>query len=173
MDDNGLGAIIDIGCGCGLPILLLLLGFTVGALVEKAHLKRLAVAEAELAGIVMCSVGRLPDAGPQGSPHAQLVVTEVMISSDYFKTFIATLIKLLGGELRTYRSLMERARREALVRLARQARDAGCDLVCNIRIETADLTGAAISAKKNPIVAVGVIASGTAVRRGVAPQTAQ
>ena len=121
-----------------LPIVVLLIfGFSVGSLVERAHFKRLAAREAALADMLVTDLKTLPagcDAGVFG-----LVTGEVVIASDYFKSFAARLRKLIGGELRTFESLMLRARREALVRMLESARRMGADAVVNVRFSTSNI----------------------------------
>ncbi|TVR42934.1 MAG: hypothetical protein EA402_10805 [Planctomycetota bacterium] len=65
---------------------------------------------------------------------------------------------MVGGEVRTYTQLVERCRREALLRLKQEARDAGYDLVVNLRLDTSTIGG-----KSN--VMIEVLATGTALRR--------
>jgi uncharacterized protein YbjQ (UPF0145 family) len=56
---------------------------------------------------------------------ARLVSGSVVISSDYFKTFVAGFRAFFGGRFRGYETLLERARREALLRLKAEAQAAG------------------------------------------------
>ena len=78
---------------------------------------------------------------PGGVPATggTIVLGEVVIASDYFKTFVAWLRKLFGGELRTYETMMSRARREAKLRMLEQADDFGAELVVNVRFEWSDV----------------------------------
>jgi len=87
-----------------------------------------------------------------------LVAGSVVIATDYFKVFAAGLRGLFGGELRTYRSLMSRARREALVRMLEQAKQAGAQAVWNVRFETSTIEG------KRRAGGAEVLAYGTALR---------
>ncbi len=60
----------------------------------------------------------------------------VVIATDYFKVFAAGLRNLFGGEMKTYRTLMGRARREAIVRMLEQAQELGGDAggtFCGVR----------------------------------------
>ena len=57
--------------------------------------------------------------------------------------------------------LLERARREAVLRIQEEAKELGYDAVCNIRLETADVGGRG-SNNKNKIVMASILASGTA-----------
>jgi uncharacterized protein YbjQ (UPF0145 family) len=78
------------------------------------------------------------------------------VSSDYFKSFVAGFRNLVGGRFRGYESLLERARREALLRLKLQAREAGASLVIGVRFHSTRIAGSATPA-------VEVMAYGTAL----------
>ena len=62
--------------------------------------------------------------------------------------------------MRSYESLLDRAKREAILRLKAQA--TGCDAIINLRMETSNL--ASVQSRKKGIGGVEVIAYGTAVR---------
>lgn len=66
---------------------------------------------------------------------ATLVMGEVVIAADYFKTFAAGIRNLIGGEVRTYQTLLTRARREAKLRMIDEAQALGSELVINVRFE--------------------------------------
>ena len=57
--------------------------------------------------------------------HPSMVTGNVVISVDYFKTVVAGLRNLVGGNVNTYETLLDRARREALLRLQQQALELG------------------------------------------------
>lgn len=113
---------------------LLGLGLFVGRAVENAHLKRLDAQERELASIIVSDLRFLP--GNWRATNATIVGGEVVIATDYFKTFAAGLRKLIGGRMRSYETLLERARREAMVRMLRRAQAGGANVVWNVRFET-------------------------------------
>ena len=71
--------------------------------------------------------------------RAFLVHGEVVGSADYFKTFVAGFRNLVGGRFRSYETLMERARREALLRLKADAHARGARLVVCVRFETTSI----------------------------------
>jgi len=142
-----------------LPVLvLLILGYTVGSLAERRHLKRLAVREDRLKYIMVTDIRSLPP-GCVSQPCG-LVDGEVVVASDYFKTFAANLKKMIGGELRTYETLMERARREALIRVKEAAERMGANHVVNVRFATSNI-GA--SGRRKMAAMVEMYAYGTAV----------
>ncbi len=117
---------------------LLFLGLTVGTTVDRRHRKRLDERETELASMLVTDIKTFPGGAEQAS-HATLVMGQVVIGSDYLKTFLARLRNIFGGEVRSFLSLIERARREALVRMMQEARDRGFDSVCNVRYETSNI----------------------------------
>ncbi len=121
----------------GVLAMVLILAFSIGSLVEGAHFKRLARREAAMSHILVTDIQQLP-AGTVAS-HCAMVTGEVVIASDYFKTFVATLRKLVGGELKTFESLMVRARREALLRMVEATSQMGCNAVVNVRFATSNI----------------------------------
>ena len=143
----------------GPVIVLLILGLIAGKLFERRHYRRLGEREVALRHMVVTDLRALPP-GCAVEP-CELVTGEVVVASDYFKTFAASLKKLLGGELRTFETLMERARREALVRMLESAERIGANAVVNVRFATSNIG----SMKRNRKAAmVEMYAYGTAVR---------
>jgi len=142
----------------GAPLLMLILGLVVGGAIESAHFRRLGVAEEALSGIAMSDMKRLPP-NWQAS-EAVLVTGETVIATDYFKVFSASLRNLFGGRVRTYETLVERARREAIVRMLKQAQAAGANVVWNVRIETATIQGK----QQGKSGGIEVMAYGTAMK---------
>jgi uncharacterized protein YbjQ (UPF0145 family) len=140
---------------------LVAVGLGAGRVTERRHLARLGTREQENLGVLITDVRSYPG-GVSGPPPA-LVVAETVISSDYFKSFVATLRRIIGGELRSFESLMMRARREVMAQLSEQARAAGYDAICNVRIEGIDITGGTTS--QRGVIVVCLQASGTAYRR--------
>ncbi|MCG3178031.1 MAG: hypothetical protein BIFFINMI_00354 [Phycisphaerae bacterium] len=149
----------------GVPAALLLLGWLAGRWTEGSHLRRLAAAEAELAGLFLSDVKSFPPS-PEATGGATLVIAEVVMGVDYLKHFTARIRKIFGGEVRSYSSMMARARREAVVRLLAQVHAQGYDAVCNVRLEMADI-GGSVGPRSMPLAAI--LASGTAYRRRPQP----
>ncbi len=140
----------------GLPILgLIFFGF-IGAYVERRHYAALRIREAATARLPIMTARTLETG--RLVADARLVATEVMISHDYFKRFLAQLRNLFGGRIRSYDTLLDRARREALLRLKEQCPDAS--IIANLRLETLCVT----TSRRNSIVGVELIAYGTAIR---------
>ncbi|MBN1514500.1 MAG: heavy metal-binding domain-containing protein [Phycisphaerae bacterium] len=144
-----------------LPVLgLLVLGYGVGRWVEHRHLLSLEARELGHRGFVVTNLRMVPS--PETVRESYLVLGEAVIATDYFKSFAARLRSLVGGEIRAYNTLMTRARREALLRMLDQARQAGSREVYNVRYETSNIRSAN---PRNPGVSVEVFAFGTAVVR--------
>ena len=113
-------------------IILMLIGFFFGRANEAAHNKRLSVAEAELSHIQINNLKHINEPLEEGGV---LVTGSVVVAVDYFKKFIAALKMIFGGKLGMYNSLVTRARREAIVRMMRDADALGADAIYNVRIE--------------------------------------
>jgi len=137
---------------------LLVLGLVIGGWIESAHFRSLKEREHALANILVSDLRRLPDNWRATDPL--LVTGEVVIATDYFKVFVASLRKLFGGRVRGYEALMERARREAIVRMVEQAQAAGANAVWNVRIETSTIQGK----QEGKSGGVEVLAYGTAIK---------
>lgn len=155
--DFTLEAIVGILCNCGLPLFLAALGLVVGKSVEYSHLRSLAQREEALRSMIATNLRRAPAGHPATS--GRLVSGSVVIGSDYFKTLVAGLKKLIGGEIRSYERMLERARREALCRMLESARAQGATTVVNVRYETSNIGG--IGSKSPPMAEV--VAYGTAL----------
>lgn len=158
-----IGLILQLVFGVGLGLLLLGIGFFAGRWAESRHLASLSAREAELSGVMVTDFKSFPGGADPGA-HGAFVVGEAVISSDYFKTFLSSIRKIIGGEMRSYQRLLDRARREATVRMLKDARARGFDAVCNVRYEGYDIA-AGVKAGNKPVVSVAVQAFGTAYRR--------
>ncbi len=143
-----------------LPFLLVGLGFVVGRLRERRHIESILRREAELAYIRISNLKSVPDA--HHVKQAMLVSGDAVIASDYFKSFASGLRKMIGGEMRAYETLMDRARRESTLRMLQEARNVGAQEVWNVRWETSNIRSAN---GRNKAVSVEVFAFGTAVIR--------
>ncbi len=142
-------------------LVLLSIGLFFGRAAERRHYKELATREAELRHIQVFAERRLPTT--ETFTHARLVVGSVVIAEDYFKRFAAGLRSFFGGRLTAYESLMDRGRREAIVRMKQEALDHGCSLIFNVRLETSSLTEDTSS--RSPMFSAEFMAYGTALAR--------
>lgn len=153
---------VDIILNFVMPAMLLLVGLVGGSVIAGMHLRRLTRRERQMAHVCVTNLRHMADTDTSKTPF--MVIGEVTLSTDYLTSFLANLKNLLGGELRGYRELAMRARREALLRMMEEADRQGCDGICNVRMEFADISGVAEGRGKKTAM-VTVLASGTAYRR--------
>ena len=140
-----------------MPLILFLIGYFAGSLAERRHFISLRKREAKTRAMVVCTfVPKL-----QGDVlQSQLVTGATVVSLDYFKRILAALRLIFGGRVKSYETLLDRARREAVLRMKEQAVAKGYSTVINVRIETSSIASKG-SQKGN--AGVEVLAFGTAV----------
>ena len=137
-------------------LFLVSLGIIFGRANEKAHLKRLRAEEEEMSHIKVLSIKTLPPNLAQGGA---LVQGNVVIAVDYFKVIMSTIRMIFGGRLNSYETLLDRARREAIVRMQKDAESLGADAIYNARVEFS-----AVGQQPQKIGGAELLAYGTAVR---------
>ncbi|PLX42554.1 MAG: hypothetical protein C0608_02705 [Deltaproteobacteria bacterium] len=141
-------------------ISLMVLGYTAGSLAERGHFKSLIRREDATMKqpVVTFEDGYELPAGAKFR-KSTLVSGSVVISIDYFKRFLASLRFLVGGRVGAYESLLDRARREAILRMKYQA--GGADIILGMRVETSTIGGRRKNNKG--LGSVEAVAYGTAV----------
>ena len=144
-------------------LFLILIGLVVGRMTEKQHFQSLQQRELEYQDVLITQLKSFPIAKP-GEQPPQLFIGEVVIASDYLKSFFAKLRGIFGGEVKSYQSLLIRARREATLRILEQAQAQNYNAICNLRLETADVGGNTSSTNRG-VVMVAILASATAYHR--------
>lgn len=144
----------------GLPLAVIVLAYLVGSWLERRHFREIREREDALRTFPVTTFEALPANWRVG--RSELVAGSVVVSLDYFKRIVAGLRGLVGGRIRTYEPLLDRARREAVLRMVETARNRKYDAVINVRLETSRLA----NAKGNGEGTAGVemLAFGTAVR---------
>lgn len=130
-------------------------GFFVGRHLEKKHYR--SIMEREACVSFPLTSRRFPETSETEIDRGEMVFGSVVISVDYFKRVLSALINLFGGDLRPYETLLDRARREATLRLVESCPDA--DEIINLRIETSSIS----KGSNRNIGCVEVIAYGTAI----------
>lgn len=143
------------------PTLVLLgMGVCVGGFRERRHLASLARREGMARDVILTNLKRLPDEAT--IRNVALVGGQVVIATDYFKTFATVLRNLMGGEMRAAQTLLLRARREAVLRMIGEARQLGAKEIYNVRFAFCNITQ--MSGNKGAM-AVEIYAYGTAIVR--------
>ncbi|MEG0483481.1 MAG: heavy metal-binding domain-containing protein [Acinetobacter sp.] len=117
-----------------ITLVLFFIGWGFGRFIEQKHLKELAEKEQRLL-YIRIDTNKFQTSEAQG----QLISSNVVISHDYFKYIIAQIQNFLGGNLTTYESVVERARREAIVRLKQEAEKVGAKHIMGLRLSTTEL----------------------------------
>ena len=130
-----------------------------GRALERRHLKNLLLLESGSRGILAVTIEELPKDWHVQS--CELVMGNVVISQDYFKRFMASLKGVVGGNIGVFEPLLERARREALIRMKGVAHARGYDTIFNVRLETAALASSRSDGKGT--AGVEILAFGTAI----------
>lgn len=145
-------------------LVLLVIGIIFGQLNERAHYRDIERREKLYRRVLVLPERFIPPA--LKAEQTRLVCGSVVVSSDYFKRVSAGLKQLIGGRLGMYESLIDRARREAILRLKEDAFKFGAHAVCNLKIQTSSISQGA----QGQIGSVEVLAYGTAVRPGTVQQ---
>jgi uncharacterized protein YbjQ (UPF0145 family) len=129
---------MEIFIQLGVFLFLLVIGLVFGRIAERNHFRRLEASERQLERILVFNE-KTPPAG-FACRRSELVTGSVVIGEDYFKRIAAALKSFVGGRLTAYESLMDRGRREAIVRMKLDAARLGATMVFNVRFETAGLS---------------------------------
>jgi uncharacterized protein YbjQ (UPF0145 family) len=144
----------------GVAALLLLSAYFSGSYFERQHFKSIRKREQEYLKFPVTTLRR-PPAGFVVESSA-FVAGNVVVSLDHFKRFLARLRAIFGGRIKAYEPLMDRARREAILRMREEAIAKHFDMVINVRIETSRLATGRGNGKGT--AGVEVLAFGTALK---------
>ena len=142
------------------PVVVLLVAtYFIGSAVEGRHFRGLRSRELRSRSFPMMT---LRDPPPDWRvEECGLVSGSCVISLDYFKRFVAGLRLLFGGRIASYETLLDRARREALLRMKESAHAAGYRAVIGVRVETSQVAAAT---RQGGTAGVEVLAWGTALK---------
>ncbi len=145
-------------------LLLLALGYGFGRHAELRHYRSIIQREKGLRDIPAVATKFPP---LTKAVDVELVSGSVVISVDYFKRFVAGLRNLIGGRVTAYESLLDRARREAILRMKEEARGLDGHIIFNVKLETSSI----YKGRKNGVGAVEVMAYGTVLINPDSPVT--
>jgi len=113
---------------------LFAVGWGFGRHNERQHLLQLVQQEQRLAYITLDN-----SRFKQNTAAGYMVSSNVVISHDYFKYIIANIQNFFGGRLTSYESVVDRARREAIVRLKQEAEKMGATQIQGLRLSTTEM----------------------------------
>ena len=139
-------------------IILGIIGFIFGRINEKKHYKSIIDREKKYQHILLFNE-KLPPPHLSGQPF-HLVDGSVVMSGDYFKQIIARLQSIFGGRLSSYESMLDRGRREAILRMKANAEKRGATMIFNVHLHTSPLNDQ--RSGKNTLTCIEILAYGTA-----------
>jgi uncharacterized protein YbjQ (UPF0145 family) len=149
--------LIELAYQFGPVIAFLVLGYGVGRVAERRHYRSIRRREDAFADLIVVTCKTPPQTN--AAPDTRLVDGSVVVSVDYFKRFVAHLRMIFGGRVHTYESLLDRGRREAILRMQAKARELGAAMVFNARFETSSIS----KGGRQSVGSVEVLAYGTAI----------
>ncbi len=138
-------------------VILLSSGYFFGQILEQQHYRSIYRREEKLRSIPVIASKKLPE---NFFPcETKMVAGNVVISVDFFKKFVAGLRTLVGGRVTSYETLIDRARREAILRMKEEAKVQGANFVFNVKMETSSIS----KGREESIGSIEVLAYGTAI----------
>ncbi len=149
-------------------IALPVLGFVCGSVAESRHYRSIRERESRWLDKPALTC-RTPLDDSRTVARAEMAVGSVVVSVDYFKRILAQLRLFFGGELGAYASLVDRGKREAILRMREACPNA--DAYLNVRLQTSSLS----RGERQMLGSVEVVAYGTAVTyaHGLHPEEAR
>lgn len=116
-------------------VVLGFVGLIFGGKREKEHYQDILRREQKFLKISV----RADQTMPAVVKDVKIVYGSVVVANDYFKALVGNVKNFFGGRLTSYESLMDRARREATLRMKEQAFEWGADEIVHYRMETSFL----------------------------------
>ncbi len=165
MEDQGFQIFFDLA----FTIILLICGYVVGKRREQRHLRELDRREAELAAMPAVPMAEI--AGGERPERIALVEGSVVVSIDYFKRVLSSFLQIFGGRIDAYAVVVQRARREALLRMKEDAQARGLNAVICVRLETSRLASSGRNGKGT--AGIEVHAFGTGISMSNLTQTTE
>lgn len=141
-------------------IFLVFLGYISGTIAEKNHYRSIKKREKKFINIPIVNSGDYIDESKE-IENIYFIFGSCVVALDYFKMFFASIKQIFGGRIQSYETLIDRGRREAVLRLKEKAAKKNVDIIINLRIETSSIGQNA--GKKNGIGSVEVFAYATAI----------
>jgi uncharacterized protein YbjQ (UPF0145 family) len=140
-------------------IVIILLGLFFWKRAEKKHYASIQEREEKYKNIIVISDRDLKRAKNNQS-EGVLFVEGTVVSIDSFKKLMASFVNIFGWRMKAYESLVDRARREAVLKVKQRAYDGGYNVIANLRLETSSISKWA----KKTVWSVEAIAYATGVK---------
>ena len=137
--------------------ILMVIGYICGGIGQNMHYRDIKTRESALRDILVFNE-KAPPAQFTGQEFA-MVSGSVVMSCDYFRQVIAGLKQIVGGRLVSYEAMLDRGRREAILRMKEDARKMGASAIFNVRLETSNVS---MASGNKGMTCMELIAYGTA-----------
>lgn len=118
-------------------VVLLILWYAFGTLAEKRHYKKIIKKESEFKDIIVFWKYEVKNLNIEWS---ELMTSNIVVSIDFFKKFIAWIINIFGWKMIVYESLLDRARRDTLAKVKEKAKKKWFNAIANLKIETSSIS---------------------------------
>ena len=136
-----------------LLVLILLVSFITGSSAEDTHYKKIKIRENAFRKQPIFTYGAENWDTSKKITKVELVSGEVVVSVDFFSAFVACIKNMFGGELSSIISVLDRGKREAILRMREKAR--GADIIVNTKIEQIMLDANPANSSKCALIAYG------------------
>lgn len=136
-------------------VVLLVVSYFTGTRIEKKHFESIRLREKNLLRLPRISQTKQPASSAR---DIRMVSGSAVIAADFFRYYLSSLISLFGGNIGVMESLLDRARREAVLRMLESCSDA--DYISGVRYETSALNE---ESGQRSLPKVEVLVYGTAI----------
>lgn len=121
--------------------IILIGAYFIGGSIEKKHFKSIRKREKfYLNKIKALTTHELVQGLEEQVQETHMVSTSVVIGQDRFKLLFANLINIFGGRVKSFETLLDRARREAMLRLMKKASKINANYLLNVRLENSQVS---------------------------------
>ncbi len=152
--------LLELALGLGTFLVLSIVGLVAGRVIEERHYKSIREREKRTLGLPAVPSRAWNPARPVA--EARLVCGSVVMAADYFRSFLAGLRNLVGGRVTSFETMLDRGRREAVLRMKEEFPEA--DVIVNVRLETSTLGVEQAGRRGNALGTLELLAYGTAIR---------
>lgn len=140
----------------GSPLFLIILNIHI----ENKMLAQVAKDEKDVEAIRIFNLKTVPANYETNGCRTQMVTGSITIAGSYFTHFLSSWRNLFGGEMKSYKKLLEIAKRYAMVRMKREAAAMNASCIINIRYSTSNIL---MNSGNQGMSSIEVLVYGTAV----------
>lgn len=140
-------------------LIIIALGLFFWKRAEKKHYESIQMREEKYKKIILLTDKDLKNIKNQASEWI-LISEGTVVSIDAFKKLMASFVNIFGGRMKAYETLVDRARREAVLKVKQKAAESGYNVITNLRLETSSISKGA----KKQVGAVEAMAYATGIK---------